>query len=209
MTAAIWKILRWLRKGLKGQWVVSCCLECAKFIPHIKIKSNEAGNGEIQHCPAAVQETEWKGERITDAWYFIMFYSRKMVNYISDTGLTSMANQSTQRWDNISGQPQSTSIPVHGRWSTLDTWKVDVWETGVANLHQVMMTSLKEMGQQDTQHECTSDSPPLVYCSGYLPSPFPCHQNRLTEDGPEIRIWNTKHHVTLAAAPTASLSKYC
>jgi hypothetical protein len=103
---------------------------------------------------AAVQETEWKGERITDAGYFIMFYSRKMVNYISDTGLTSMANQSTQRWVNVSGKPQSTSIPVHGRWrghsSMLDTCKVDVWETGVANLHQDRTTSLREMEQQDT-----------------------------------------------------------
>jgi hypothetical protein len=68
---------------------------------------------------AAVQETEWKGEQITDAEYFIMFYSRKMVNYTSDTELTSMANQSTQRWVNISWQPQSTSINT-------STWQVDV-----------------------------------------------------------------------------------
>jgi hypothetical protein len=46
---------------------------------------------------AAVQETERKGERITDVGYFIMFYSRSMVNYTSDTGLIVMANQTTQR----------------------------------------------------------------------------------------------------------------
>jgi hypothetical protein len=132
-----------------------------------------------------------------------MFYSRKMVNYTADTGLTSMANQSTRKWVNISGQPQSTSIPMHDRWrghsSMLDTWKVDVWETGVANLHQVRITSLRKMGQQDTQHDCTSDSLPLACCPGYLPSPFPCDQNRLTEAGPNIQIWNTRHQVTLAA----------
>jgi hypothetical protein len=75
-------------------------------------------------------------------------------------------------------------------------------------LDQVRMTSLREMGQQDTQHDCTSDSPPLACCPGYLlspspfpcdqnrltetgllsPSPFPCDQNRLTEAGPEIQI---------------------
>jgi hypothetical protein len=162
---------------------------------------------------AAVQETEWKGERITDAGHFIMFYSRKMVIYVSDTGLTSFANQSTRRWVNISGQPQSTSVPVYGRWrghsSMLDTWKVDVWETVVDNLHQVRMASLREMGQQDTQHDCTSDLPPLACCPGYLPSPFPFDQNRLTEAGLEIQIWNTRHQVTLGAASAASLLKYC
>jgi hypothetical protein len=32
----------------------------------------------------AVQETERKGERITDVGYFIMFHGRKMINYTSD-----------------------------------------------------------------------------------------------------------------------------
>jgi hypothetical protein len=56
---------------------------------------------------------------------------------------------------------------THGRWMS---------ETGVANLHQVRMPSLREMGQL---HAC---------CSGYLPSPFPHDQNRLTEADPEIQI---------------------
>jgi hypothetical protein len=47
---------------------------------------------------------------------------------------------------------------------------------------------LREMGQQDTQPEHTSDSPPLACCSGNLPIPFPCDHNRLTEAGPEIQI---------------------
>jgi hypothetical protein len=41
---------------------VSCCLECAKFIAHIRIKLNE---------------TEWKGEQIAAAGYIIMFCSRQ------------------------------------------------------------------------------------------------------------------------------------
>jgi hypothetical protein len=97
---------------------------------------------------AAAQETEWKGEWITDAGCFIMLYSRSMVNYISGKGLISMTNENTQRWVNISEQSQSTSIPVHGRWrdqsSMLDTWKVDVYETGEANLHQVRMPSSRQ-----------------------------------------------------------------
>jgi hypothetical protein len=156
---------------------VSCCLEHATFIPHIWIMSNETGIGEKQHYHCSSSRNwmnRWANNRCR------VFYSRKMVNYISDTRLTSMANQSTQGWVNISGQPQGTSIPVHGRRrghsSMLDTWKVNVCETGVVNLHQVRKTSLREMGQQVTQLECTSDSPPLACCSGYLSSPFPCNQ---------------------------------
>jgi hypothetical protein len=33
-------------------------VKMAKFIPHMRIKSNETGIGEIQHVTAAVQETE-------------------------------------------------------------------------------------------------------------------------------------------------------
>jgi hypothetical protein len=88
-------------------------LECAKFIFHTSIKST--GIGEIKTFIAAVQETEWKGEQITDARYFIMLYSRSMVNFISDTRLISKANQNTQRCVSISGQSQNVSIPVHGR----------------------------------------------------------------------------------------------
>jgi hypothetical protein len=79
----------------------------------------------------------------------------------------------------MAGEVATQVCWTHGRWMS---------EIGVANLHQVRMTSLREMGQQDTQHECTSDSPPFAYCSGYPPSPFPCDQNRLTEAGPEIQI---------------------
>jgi hypothetical protein len=53
----------------------------------------------------------------------------------------------------------------------LDTWKVDVSETAVANWHQVRMASLREMGQQDTQYECTSDSPPLAVALGIFHVP--------------------------------------
>jgi hypothetical protein len=33
------------------------------------------------------------------------------------------------------------------------------------------MASLREMGQQDTQHECTSDSPPLAVALGIFHVP--------------------------------------
>jgi hypothetical protein len=50
----------------------------------------------------------------------------------------------------------------------LDTWKVDVWETAVANLHQVRMRE----GTTGHTTECTSDSPPLAVALGIFPVPF-------------------------------------
>jgi hypothetical protein len=89
---------------------------------------------------AADQETEWKVERTTAAGYFIMFHSRSMVSYISDTRLISMANQNIAYQDNhkvlqyqcMAGEG---ACWTHGRWMS----ETQVWPTCIksGSPHQI------------------------------------------------------------------------
>jgi hypothetical protein len=173
---------------------VSCCLECTKFIPYIRIKSNE---------------TEWKGERIADVGYFIMLCSRSMVTYTSDTGLIVMANQSTQRWVNTSRQPLSTSVPVQGRWRAIQVcwthgrWmsKRQLWPTCIKSGDLIKTDGTTGHTTQMNQWFPSLSLLSWVYSQSHYMWPKQTDRNW---------SWNPnlKHQesVTLAAA---SLTKYC
>jgi hypothetical protein len=62
-------------------------------------------------------------------------------------------------------------LHTHGGGITRKVGKRQVWP--------VRMTSSRQRRQQDIQHDCTSDLPPLACCPGYFSSPFPCVQNRV------------------------------
>jgi hypothetical protein len=64
---------------------------------------------------AEAQGTEWNGAQITDAGYFVMFYSRSMVTYTSDKGLISVRNQNTE---------SSGSIRITMKYFNTSTWQV-------------------------------------------------------------------------------------
>jgi hypothetical protein len=96
----------------------------------------------------AAQETEWKGEQMTDEEYFIMFHSRSMVNYISDIILNSMANQNMQHT------------------ITVQIWYLEIWVISIVEeikllllpSNRLVMTSRLATVGQACQRRCIHGS---------------------------------------------------